>query len=1425
GSIRAGLLAALAWLLAALSPGGAAEAAVTCPSAAVGQTLNITTTGGVTTCTNIGTAQATEGIEIYNGLVADLHPTAWGLRFGVAFRKVTPSGNEQPTASGCVGDCSNLQPGDVFDEDQPGTSNNGVVADWGYGTGIVTLTQCLAWSVSSTHEAGCTISFQFADGTTGAFSVSPHTNVIPSFSLGGNVMLPPTITSVTPSSGLRGANTQITIIGTGFTNVSRVRFAQYLDAASFQVISSTEIRAVTPAQNSPLTRWLEVITDHGTASGEVFTFAPNLVVTTASLPTATRGASFVSAPLTATGATFAQSFNATGLPPGLTLNSVTGVISGIPTQSGSVPVAVTVTENSGANYGGPFTSSPKQITLVVAEPTAVSVTTLSLAAGINLASYSATLTAAGGIGPYTFSANGLPSGLAIAGNTIAGTPTSVGTFIVTLSATDSTPSSGGGPIVSGPTLLALNITAAPQAITFTSIAASTNFNDTYTPAATGGASGNPVRFFIDHITSGSCRFEGAMVRFVSTTPAATCVILAVQDGNENFLRGNAEQRMVLGVVTQSQAITFTSTPPASPLPGATYTVTATGGGSGKPVTFSIDAASSGGACTISGATVSFTGGGNCIVDANQAAADDSTYYPAPQAHQAIVLPQAAQAISFTSTAPASPSPGTTYTITATGGASGNAVTFAIDAASGSGVCTIAGATVSFAAPGTCLVNASQAGNANYLAAAQVQQSVTVAKIAQAITYTSTVPSLTVVGGSYTATAAGGASGNAVTFSIDAASAAGACTIAGSSISFTGAGACVVNANQAGNASYTAAPQVQQTVTVGKASQTIAFTSTPPSPANVGGSYTVTATGGASGNLVTYSVDATSDSGVCTVSGSTVSFAASGRCIVDADQAGNANYGAASRVQQTVTVAKKAHTIAFTKPADIVFATGATVALQATASSGLAVVFASTTASVCTVSGATVTILAAGTCSITVSQAGDGTYAAASAVTQSFNVGRASQTISFTKPADLVFATGATVALKATASSGLAVSFASTTTAVCTVSGSTATIVAPGACTITASQPGNASYNAAPDVTHTFNALGAPGLKLAVTANPASLSAVGQTVTFTYTVTNAGNVLLTGVGVSDTRAGGITCAANSLAAAAVTTCTGTTGSTAADVAARGISSSATASAIFNGAAVSSAAVSISVGINVAAVQAATSAAVQRMLAQRGSTLVSSGPSTARTHGRLGGGSLTGGGTSAGFAAQSGLASGFGPAGDGRGATALSTLAQRIGHGQRGVASRGPGDLRSELGVPGRDDGGAPDRPAAQPFSFTGSADDNYGRFQFAASLSQARAAAVANEKKKLEGADSTAVMALGLGGAAMGALATPAAQTFDVWLEGSSSYFRNETASVTRRGHAAVVSAGVDMLLHPGLLVGVMAQLDWMSDSAGQTGPRSEGRGW
>jgi Glycine rich protein len=84
-------------------------------------------------------------------------------------------------------------------------------------------------------------------------------------------------------------------------------------------------------------------------------------------------------------------------------------------------------------------------------------------------------------------------------------------------------------------------------------------------------------------------------------------------------------------------------------------------------------------------------------------------------------------------------------------------------------------------------------------------------------------------------------------------------------------------------------------------QTIAFTSTPPSPALVGGSYTPTATGGGSGNPVMFTIDASSAAGACSLSGGTVSFTGPGVCVLDANQAGNVSYLPAVQKQQSFTI--------------------------------------------------------------------------------------------------------------------------------------------------------------------------------------------------------------------------------------------------------------------------------------------------------------------------------------------------------------------------------------------------------------------------------------------------------------------------------------------------------------------------------------------
>src|SRR5207244_6353114 len=102
-----------------------------------------------------------------------------------------------------------------------------------------------------------------------------------------------------------------------------------------------------------------------------------------------------------------------------------------------------------------------------------------------------------------------------------------------------------------------------------------------------------------------------------------------------------------------------------------------------------------------------------------------------------------------------------------------------------------------------------------------------------------------------------------------------CTRSGSPAAFTSGRTSLLAADQAGGSGYLAAPRKMQSFTViNPIPQAITFTSAPPNPPVVGGAYTVTATGGASGNPVIFS---SLTPGTCGISGAMVSFTAAGGC--------------------------------------------------------------------------------------------------------------------------------------------------------------------------------------------------------------------------------------------------------------------------------------------------------------------------------------------------------------------------------------------------------------------------------------------------------------------------------------------------------------------------------------------------------------------
>src|SRR5262249_15276736 len=128
---------------------------------------------------------------------------------------------------------------------------------------------------------------------------------------------------------------------------------------------------------------------------------------------------------------------------------------------------------------------------------------------------------------------------------------------------------------------------------------------------------------------------------------------------------------------------------------------------------------------------------------------------------------------------------------------------------------------------------------------------------------------------------------------------GVCSISNGAVTLiSGTGTCTVTFDQAGNANYAAAPQVVQTTTAQKASQTITVTQGAPATAVFRGTFQIAAT--ALGGPV-----AIGASGACSIKGSTVTIKKGTTknriCTVTFDQGGNANYLAAPQVVQTTTV--------------------------------------------------------------------------------------------------------------------------------------------------------------------------------------------------------------------------------------------------------------------------------------------------------------------------------------------------------------------------------------------------------------------------------------------------------------------------------------------------------------------------------------------
>lgn len=615
-------------------------------------------------------------------------------------------------------------------------------------------------------------------------------------------------------------------------------------------------------------------------------------------------------------------------------------------------------------------------------------------------------------------------------------------------------------------------------------------------SATGGSSGNPILF--TSLTPAVCNtlggFTGGGVAGTKALGNGTCIIAANQAGSATHAPApQVTQSISITGVLLPQTITFDPTPatvnPVRCCALPDFTVSATGGSSGNPIVFTSLTPD---VCSSFGLQQNFIGNapGTCIIAADQAG--NATYAPALRVTRSITILKRNQMIVFgTNPGPVNFTLNGTFAVSAKATPAninhwdtGNPVFFTSLTTS---VCSVAGSTVTTIAPGTCTIAANQPGNANDNPAPQVTQSIVISALAsQNITFdpifgevvfnstgifavraenfasaqsfnlisiTSLTPSVCSVINANSNTSASGSTSGAV-------------------MSILARGRCTVAANQAGNASYSAAPQVTLNIDILREAQILNFTPIPQK--NVGDapfSMPVTVSSGLPLTLFTLTTS------VCSITGATITIIGRGHCHVYASQAGNASY--APITDQFVTfidVLGRAQTITFLPIADRP-ASPTPFPVNATASSGLPITNFNSFSGACYASydyntmppQPIVRANSVGTCTVTAEQSGNGEYEFARAE-QTFNISRGTQTIVVSPISNVTYpAFGVTANARATGASFNFVYPVSLTPTVCSTSSSNTliSIQTAGICALRFSHLGDVNYFPAPDVDVSF----------------------------------------------------------------------------------------------------------------------------------------------------------------------------------------------------------------------------------------------------------------------------------------------------------------------------------------------------------------------
>jgi hypothetical protein len=219
--------------------------------------------------------------------------------------------------------------------------------------------------------------------------------------------------------------------------------------------------------------------------------------------------------------------------------------------------------------------------------------------------------------------------------------------------------------------------------------------------------------------------------------------------------------------------------------------------------------------------------------------------------------------------------------------------------SGSNVATVTSSgTVDVLGTGVATIRASQDGNASFNPAPTVEQTLTVSKAAQTITF-GALPNQNLSAGVYTLSASA-SSGLGVSFTSSDSTIA---SVSGNVATLVAGGTVQITANQGGNSIYAAATPVTQNLTIiDDTLQTQTITWTQNLSSLTFGLADINMTATANSNLpITYTI--TSGAGVIDINGTKLKVLGAGNAVVTASQNGNGQWAAASTVDKSIVVSK------------------------------------------------------------------------------------------------------------------------------------------------------------------------------------------------------------------------------------------------------------------------------------------------------------------------------------------------------------------------------------------------------------------------------------------------------------------------------------------------------------------------------------------